>query len=200
MILDWIKKSFERFLKSRRTKRKKRRGRRKASRRGSKRRSKKPIQRGHKARKQKQERLTSQRKPLPPRPLAKAVPVNPSQSPRGFSKRYQRNLRPASSRTVPTRPASSFPRRAPGASVLSGAKAGTITHYFGKIQVAVLTVERALKTGDKVDIRRKGLSVGKDSVRSMQINHIPIDEARKGEEIGLKLLASAQPGDEIFIL
>jgi hypothetical protein len=80
----------------------------------------------------------------------------------------------------------------------TGTKAGMITHFFNKIQVGVIRLESPVSVGDKLKILRQGRLLGKEKVLSMQINHIPVESARKGEEIGLKMKTSAAPGDEVF--
>lgn len=78
-----------------------------------------------------------------------------------------------------------------------GEKIGTVTHYFGKIGVAVLKLAKELKVGDK--IRFVG---GKDDfeqeVNSMQIDKQPVAKASKGESIGLKVNEKVRVGDEVY--
>ncbi|MDD5071709.1 MAG: hypothetical protein PHQ42_03165 [Patescibacteria group bacterium] len=78
-----------------------------------------------------------------------------------------------------------------------GEKIGTVTHYFGKIGVAVLVLEKELKAGDK--IRFVG---GKDDfeqeVDSMQIDKKQVSEAGKGESVGLKVDEKVRVGDEVY--
>lgn len=79
----------------------------------------------------------------------------------------------------------------------NGEKIGTVTHYFGKIGVAVLELAKELKVGDK--IRFVG---GKDDfeqeVNSMQIDKKQVNEAKKGESIGLKVNEKIRVGDEVY--
>jgi len=96
----------------------------------------------------------------------------------------------AASRVLrPSRPAAS-----------KGSEVGTINNYFSKIQVAVLTLTSSLAKGDRITIYRSDQKIGTEKVVSMQINHIPIEEARSGEEIGLKLKTESRAGDRILKL
>ena len=81
-----------------------------------------------------------------------------------------------------------------------GKRIGVITHYFNKINVGVLKVGLPVKTGDPIEIRRKGLVAGQEIISSMQVNHNPITRAKRGDEIGLKLKTLAQKGDELYKL
>ena len=76
-------------------------------------------------------------------------------------------------------------------------KLGVVTHYFGKIQVAVLDLTRNVKLGDMV--RFDGyLTEFEQRIDSMQVDKQPIDEAKKGTEIALKVVERVRPGDEMW--
>jgi len=80
-----------------------------------------------------------------------------------------------------------------------GVSAGVITHYFPKVNAAVIKVTKAIRIGDPVMIRSKGKEQ-RQMVSSMQIDRRPIEIARPGQEIGLEVLAEVKPGDELFIV
>jgi len=78
-----------------------------------------------------------------------------------------------------------------------GEKIGTVTHYFGKIGVAVLELATDLKVGDK--IRFKGNTTDfEQEVNSIQIDKKPVNEAGKGESIGLKVNEKVKVGDGAY--
>lgn len=82
---------------------------------------------------------------------------------------------------------------------MADVKVGKITHYFDKIGVAVVELVDTLKTGDQIRIG----GVGKDfqmTVSSMQVEHEQIEEAKKGNTIGMKVDQSVRVGDEVFKL
>lgn len=76
---------------------------------------------------------------------------------------------------------------------------GTVTHYYDKIAVAVVKLEKDdLKVGDKVKFIDKEGNEFTQTVESMQIEHANIDIAKKGDEFGLKVDQEAKPKTEVF--
>ncbi|MBT4935912.1 hypothetical protein HOL21_01900 [Candidatus Woesearchaeota archaeon] len=73
---------------------------------------------------------------------------------------------------------------------------GKVTHYYDKIGVAVVLVDKIMRKGDKVQIGKR--SFFKQKITSMQINKERVDIARKGKEIGLKVKDRVRVGDRIF--
>lgn len=76
---------------------------------------------------------------------------------------------------------------------------GKVIHYFDKIGVAIVKVEGTIKKGDRISI--KGKTTNFDQVvQSMQIEHVDIDEAHAGDEIGLKVDQKVREGDIVYKL
>lgn len=75
---------------------------------------------------------------------------------------------------------------------------GVVTHYFGKIAVAIIKIEKeGLKVGDIVHI--KGRTSGfTQQVESMELEHKAIQEARVGESVGLKVSEHAKEHDVVY--
>ena len=74
---------------------------------------------------------------------------------------------------------------------------GKITHFFGKISVAVLELTDELKAGDTIHI------VGGERdftqlVSSMQMEHQNIETAKAGEAVGMKVDQAVKPGDVVY--
>ena len=66
-------------------------------------------------------------------------------------------------------------------------KIGSVTHYYDKIGVAVVKLEKGdLKVGDKIKLVAKDGSEVTQEISSMQIEHANIDIAKSGDEFGLK--------------
>ncbi len=63
---------------------------------------------------------------------------------------------------------------------------GKVTHYYDKIGVAVVELIDTLKVGDKIKISKDDEEFEQE-VQSMQMEHEAIDEAKKGQSIGLKV-------------
>ena len=77
-------------------------------------------------------------------------------------------------------------------------KAGKITHYFDKIQVAVLEVtDEPIAVGDKIRIGEFENGV-EQTVESMQVEHEQVEVAKVGNEVGLKTVAPVKPGDVVY--
>ena len=76
---------------------------------------------------------------------------------------------------------------------------GKITHYFGKINVAIVKLSSALKAGDKVHIKGGSTDFEQD-ISSMQIEHENLEKAKKGDEIGLKVDEKVREGDEVYLV
>jgi translation elongation factor EF-Tu-like GTPase len=79
-----------------------------------------------------------------------------------------------------------------------GEHVGRVTHYFDKIGVAVIQVEQGtLKVGDT--IRIKGMHDDFEMpVTSMQVNHKAVQEAKKGDDIGMKVTNPVHENDKVF--
>lgn len=77
---------------------------------------------------------------------------------------------------------------------------GRVVVFFRIPVVAVVKVSRgSIKLGDRIWIRGHTTDL-KETVASMQINHQPIQEARKGDEAGVKVSARARRGDRVYRL
>ncbi len=75
---------------------------------------------------------------------------------------------------------------------------GVVTHYFGGIDVAIIKCNTAVKVGDT--IRFKGATTDfSETIKSMQYDHTPIESAKKGQEIGVKIGDKVREGDEVFL-
>ncbi|PJE67600.1 hypothetical protein COU95_01525 [Candidatus Shapirobacteria bacterium CG10_big_fil_rev_8_21_14_0_10_40_9] len=76
-------------------------------------------------------------------------------------------------------------------------KVGKITHYYDKIGVAVVELTGSLAVGDTIRISGHGTEFSQ-KVESMQIEHEGIQEAKKGQNIGLKIEQEVKDGDEVY--
>ena len=76
---------------------------------------------------------------------------------------------------------------------------GHITHYLDKISVAIIMLSAPLKTGDQIIIEGDGeLFIQK--VEEMQIDRNPVNKAKKGAHIGLKVSREAKVNGAIYKL
>lgn len=74
---------------------------------------------------------------------------------------------------------------------------GKITHYFGKIGVAVIELEDALKVGDNIRIVG-GQTDFTQTVDSMEIEHQKVKEAKAGDSVGLKVVQKVKEGYKVY--
>lgn len=74
---------------------------------------------------------------------------------------------------------------------------GKITHYFGDLGVGVIDLVDSLKVGDKISIEGATTNFQQE-VKSMQIDRKDIEEAKKGDDIGIKLDDKVREGDQVF--
>jgi putative protease len=74
---------------------------------------------------------------------------------------------------------------------------GVITHYFGKISVGVIKLKAGLKVGDKIHIKGAHDDFTQ-VVESMQFNHKDISYAKKGMEVGIKVIQRVHENDKVY--
>lgn len=63
---------------------------------------------------------------------------------------------------------------------------GLVTHYYDKIGVAIVKLEKAVKVGDRLKFV-KGDDTFEQVVASMQVDRLPIEEGKPGQEVGIKV-------------
>jgi translation elongation factor EF-1alpha len=74
---------------------------------------------------------------------------------------------------------------------------GEITHYFDHISVAVVKLSDKVKAGEKVLVEGHTTNF-EQALDSMQVDHKPVKEAKKGESIGLKVADKVRAGDKVY--
>lgn len=74
---------------------------------------------------------------------------------------------------------------------------GKIAHYYDKIGVAVIEVLSPIKVGEQIKISGHDKEFTQE-VTSMQEEHEQIQEAQKGQAIGLKVDQPVKKGDEVY--
>ncbi|MBI4999558.1 U32 family peptidase C-terminal domain-containing protein [Candidatus Gottesmanbacteria bacterium] len=82
---------------------------------------------------------------------------------------------------------------------MADVKVGKITHHYDKIGVAVIEVAKPLKVGDTIKISGHDKEFTQ-TISSMQIEHEQIQEAKKGQVIGLKVDQPVKENDEVFLV
>jgi len=73
-----------------------------------------------------------------------------------------------------------------------------VTHYFGHLSVAAIRLEAGgLRVGDTIRILGH-TSDFRQRVDSMQVEHQPVTEAGRRQEIGLKVSEHAREHDAVY--
>jgi translation elongation factor EF-1alpha len=77
---------------------------------------------------------------------------------------------------------------------------GTVTHYFGQPNVAIVDITAGeLHVGDTVRIAGHSSDFTQE-VRSMELEHEPVESAKVGDSVGIKVGERAREHDEVFRL
>jgi putative protease len=74
---------------------------------------------------------------------------------------------------------------------------GRITHFFPKINVAVIELKAPLSVGDTIVIKGPNTDF-EQVVDSMQIEHKNIQRAEEGQSIGLKVAERVRETDTVY--
>ena len=83
---------------------------------------------------------------------------------------------------------------------MSETRIGTVTHYYSHLHVAGVTITNGeLHEGDHIHIRGHTSDFEQD-VGSMQIDHIPIEVAKPGDQIGLRVAEHARENDAVYMV
>jgi translation elongation factor EF-1alpha len=80
---------------------------------------------------------------------------------------------------------------------MSGVQIGIVTHYFGHIGVAVLTLTEKIAVGETVHFLGHSTDF-QQVVASMQVEHKPIQEAKPGDEVAMKVDKAVHANDKVF--
>ena len=97
------------------------------------------------------------------------------------------------------------PKKKPQQKTKSKAKAskptekviGVITHYFNKISVGIIKLKTSLHVGDAIHIKGAHDDFTQN-VDSMQLNHRDIVSAKRGNEIGIKVVGKVHENDKVY--
>lgn len=74
---------------------------------------------------------------------------------------------------------------------------GAVTHYYGKMGVAIIKFSREVKKGEVVHF--KGATTDfEQKIDSIQFDHKDLEAAPKGKEVGIKVKEKVRGGDEVF--
>ena len=75
---------------------------------------------------------------------------------------------------------------------------GKVIHFYDKISVAVVKLEKALRVGDKVKFEH-GENSFEQVIESMQLDHEQVSSGKKGQEIAVKTDKETKSGTLIYL-
>jgi putative protease len=81
---------------------------------------------------------------------------------------------------------------------MADVKIGKVTHFYNKIGVAIIELSAKLVVGETIKFLRQGKELFTQVVSSIQIEHQSVQEAKKGEIIGLKVDQPVKEGGEVY--
>ena len=76
---------------------------------------------------------------------------------------------------------------------------GKVTHYFGKIGVAIVALSGDLKVGDRVKVEGNRTEF-EQTVDSMEVDRKPVEAAARGQSVGLKIVERTNEGATVYKL
>ena len=74
---------------------------------------------------------------------------------------------------------------------------GKVSHFFGRINVAIVEVTNTISVGDKIAIKGPTTDI-EQTVDSMEIEHIKVKHATAGQSIGMKVKEHAREDDTVY--
>lgn len=74
---------------------------------------------------------------------------------------------------------------------------GKVASYFSQVEVAAIDLEGPLAVGDTVHIKGTTTDFAQ-KVESMQIDRKPVQKAKKGQSIGIKVAERVRPNDLVY--
>jgi len=82
---------------------------------------------------------------------------------------------------------------------MSGKLVGHVTHYYGRLSVAVLDLTDSIRLGDVVHILGSTTDL-RQVVHSLQIEHQAVEEVGPGQEVALQVDRRVRRRDRVFRL
>ena len=76
---------------------------------------------------------------------------------------------------------------------------GTVSGYFGHVNVAAIKLSAPLTVGDRIRIKGSTTDFELD-VEEIQIEREPVEKAKKGDHVGLKVPEKVRPNDKVFLI
>ena len=83
---------------------------------------------------------------------------------------------------------------------MSEQEIGTVTHFFGHLDVAAVAITAGgLAVGDTIRIKGH-TSDFTTRVESMQLEHLMVSKAQAGDNVGIKVASRAHEHDKVYLV
>jgi len=77
---------------------------------------------------------------------------------------------------------------------------GYVEHFFGHLSVAAIKITNGtLKVGDTIHVKGHTTDFT-EQIKSMQINHKDVTEAKAGDDIGVKMIGKCREHDKVYLV
>ena len=74
---------------------------------------------------------------------------------------------------------------------------GRVSHFFGRINVAIIEVTDTISVGDKIVIKGPTTDI-EQTIDSMEIEHEKVKQAEAGQSIGMKVNGRVRENDSVY--
>jgi putative protease len=82
---------------------------------------------------------------------------------------------------------------------MEGKRIGEVTHYYDRINVAVIKLTQPLNLGDQVHFLGQGSDFLQE-ISSMELDHKKIKSAKKNQEIALKVSKPVKKRTVVYLI
>ncbi len=91
-----------------------------------------------------------------------------------------------------------MPEPAPSPEAPPGDEIGVAVSFFAHPSVVIIAIQKGtLKVGETIWIKGHTTDL-KETIRSMQIDHKPVTEAKQGDEVGIQVSAKVRQHDRVY--
>lgn len=90
-----------------------------------------------------------------------------------------------------------LPKKKPVKIRIPGNVVGLVTHYFPHVMAAVIKLDKPLAAGDRIRVKGHTTDFTQDVV-SMQMDHAPLAQGKKGQEVGLQVVSRVRQHDVVY--
>jgi len=82
---------------------------------------------------------------------------------------------------------------------MNGKRIGEVTHYYDRINVAIIMLSHVLKLGDQIHFLGHGSDFLQE-ITSMELDHKKIKSAKKKQEIALKVSKPVKKHTTVYLI